>query len=302
MQLYHKSAYFIRSLFVLFVIIIIKSLLPSCTFSEKDQSAFSSWQEAQAKGKGTLKALYVPAEGFAYKDNEGNLTGVTVELLRGFSKFVYNKYDVELDICFAEEQDWSVFYRRVAEGSDGLIGFGNVTITQERRVELGFSPSYMTNIACLITHKKMPELNSFEEIAEKFNSMTALAFAGTLHEERLKKIVSKYFPEASVKNAHSNEEILKRVAADDGYFAYIDLYNFQRAVDRGKPLKRHKTADEAAEQFGYIMPLSTTWEEVINEYFEYDGGLTNSAFYKDIMTEHLGKDLAKVLIEANAGL
>ncbi len=34
------------------------------------------------KNYGTLKALYVPAEGFAYRDEQGKLTGVTVELIR----------------------------------------------------------------------------------------------------------------------------------------------------------------------------------------------------------------------------
>jgi len=53
----------------------------------------------------------------------------------------------------------------VVHGGDGLIGFGNVTITEELKNELAFSPPYMNNIASLITLRDVPELKNFEELA-----------------------------------------------------------------------------------------------------------------------------------------
>ncbi len=120
-------------------------LLHSCSETESKDDAGDPWPVVQERGYGTLKGLYVRAEGFADFDEDGRLTGLTVELLEDFAVFVRDRYGVELDIAFEEEQDWGVFYRRVAEGGDGLIGFGNVTITEERREELTFSPPYMTN-------------------------------------------------------------------------------------------------------------------------------------------------------------
>ena len=273
-------------------------LLHSCSVTESKDDAGDPWPVVRERGYGTLKALYVPAEGFAGFDDDGRLTGVTVELLEDFAVFVGNRYGIELDILFEEEQDWGVFYRRMAEGSDGIIGFGNVTITEERREELSFSPPYMTNVASLISHRDAPELLRFEDMPATFSGRTALAFEGTLHEERLRELIERYYPDAGMAWAHSNDEIVERVAAGDNYFAYIDLYNYRRATERGAPLKRHRLADEAAEEFGYIMPLETSWEGVIVEYFMADGGLTGTARYREIMERHLGPELAAVLMEA----
>lgn len=282
----------------LLIVVPVFFLLVACPGPGGRADEGDPWPVVQERGFGTLKALYVPAEGFADLNEEGRLTGVTVELLEDFAVFVGERYGVVLDIVFEEERDWGVFYRRVAEGGDGLIGFGNVTITEERREELTFSPPYMTNVASLISHRDAPELLSLDDLPVDFAGRTALAFEGTLHEKRLRKLIERYYPDAGMARAHSNDEIVERVAAGDNYFAYIDLYNYRRATERGAPLKRHGVADEAAEQFGYIMPLETSWEGVIDAYFMAGGGLTGTERYREIMERHLGAELAAVLMGA----
>ncbi len=274
------------------------ALFSACA-EEQHADKGDPWAEVLEKGHGTLKALYVPAEGFAYRDEEGTLTGITVELIRDLAAYLNEKHDVALNIAFEKEEDWSVFYRRIVNGGDGLIGFGNVTITEERKNELVFSPPYLNNIASLITNQDVPELNNFEELASTFEGMKALAFEGTLHEKRLKKLVKNHFPGAKLHFATSNDEIVERVSENKTYFAYIDLYNYVRASNRGRPIKRHSIGDDSAEQFGYVMPLGTTWDEVIEQYFMHNAGLTESTRYRHIMEEHLGKDLATLLIDGN---
>ncbi len=275
------------------------ALFSACGDERSSADKGDPWPEVLEKRYGTLKALYVPAEGFAYRDEQGRLTGVTVELIRDLATFVNEKYDIALEIEFEEEEDWSVFYRRIVEGGDGLIGFGNVSITEERKEELVFSPPYMNNIASIITCRDVPELKSFEELPSTFEGMNALAFEGTLHENRLRKLVKKYYPDADIHFATSNDEIVEKVSDDCIHFAYIDLYNYFRASKRGMPLKRHSIGDDSAEQFGYIMPPGTTWDEVIELYFTHNEGLTSSDRYQNLMEKHLGKDLSSLLIDDN---
>ena len=273
-------------------------LLSGCSDGRSFSDEGDSWAEVLENGHGTLKALYVPAEGFAYRDEEGRLTGVTVELIRGLADFVHEQHGARLEVQFEKEEDWGLFYRRMVRGGDGLIGFGNVTITEERKNELIFSPPYMSNIASLISYQDVPDLQGFDEMASTFEGMKALAFEGTLHEQRLRQLVMTYHPDAEIHFAASNDEILERVGAGRQYFAYIDLYNYHRASNRGVAIKRHNVADESEEQFGYLMPLGTSWDEVVERYFTHDGGLTKSQRYRDIMEAHLGKDLARMLTDA----
>ncbi len=269
-----------------------------------------SWPDVKERGSGTLIAVYVPAEGFAWhsgidshsRDNapahKEKLTGVTVDLLREFTRYLSETYDIELDLSFERQKHWPTFYKDMVDAGDGVIGMGNVTITEERCRELVFSPPYMTNIASLITHHNAPELIEPEHLKTTLGGRTALAFEGTLHEQRLRKLTGQYYPEASFRMAGSNDEILGLVSASDQYFAYIDLYNYWRAVERGLPLRRHESADQASEQFGYIMPLNTSWEPVLREFFEHADGLTASERYHSILSDHLGENLARILLDA----
>lgn len=256
-----------------------------------------NWNDVITSSEGTLTALYVPAEGFSYYDESGNLTGVTIDILREFSNYLHHQYQIDLQINFVEESNWSRFYKLVVDGEDGLIGMGNVTITDERRSELSFTPYYMKNIAALITHEDAPDLVSIDSLEHTFADLIALAFEGTLHEERLKSLIDSNAPGIPLQYARSNGEIVDLLSQKNTYFAYIDIYNYWRAVEQGLPIQRHEIADESAEQFGYIMPLKTSWYTILKEFFETDGGFLRSERYRKIMSTHLGDGLAEQLIE-----
>ena len=89
-----------------------------------------SWQQIRDQGRGTLHILYVPSGGFAYTDDDGKLTGAVIEIFRLFKSWAEDTYEVELELAFEPESNWSRFYNRVADAGDGLIGTGNVTITE----------------------------------------------------------------------------------------------------------------------------------------------------------------------------
>ncbi|TVQ46023.1 MAG: amino acid ABC transporter substrate-binding protein [Saprospirales bacterium] len=245
-----------------------------------------------------IKALYVSSQGFAESTDDGEPTGFTVELIRDFHRFVEAKHELSIDLIFEEETDWRTFYNRIKDGQGNKIGMGNVTITEERKKELNFSPPYMNNVAALISHADAPALENIEDIAQVFEGRKALAFEGTLHEQRLRQLVENYMPEADIMMAHTNDEIMERISATDEYFAYIDLYNFQRGIMRGLAMQHHPIADESEEQFGYILPLESKWLDDINEWFHTDGGLVNSERYKSLMKMHLGEQLAEVLLSS----
>jgi len=265
--------------------------------SEVADTKRAAWNDVNQHGTGTITLVYVPSDGFSYEDEGGNLTGVTIELVRDFVDYVNSEYDVEIRIHYKPVEQFSEFYYFVQTSGGGVFGVGNVTITEERRGELAFSPPYMTNIASLITHNDVTEISSFEEIESTFDGLNALAFEGTLHQDRLQGILDQYIPQADMLYAHSNNEIIERTAAENRYFAYVDIYNYWRAAERGDPLRRHAAGDEASEQFGVIMPLESDWHEVMEEFFLANGGYINSTRYRELMENHLGEELANLLLE-----
>lgn len=255
------------------------------------------FQLAEEMGDGRVTVIYVPADGFAYEDAGGRPTGVTVELLRDFADWVREEHEITLNLDFREEPDWSRFYEDVRDADGGVFGVGNVTITDERWEEIAFSPPYMTNVAVLITHEDVPELESMEDISETFQGMTAVPFEGTLHEERVLEVREEHWPDLEVEPVGSNDTILERVASGEGYFGWVDIYNYWRERDE-EPLRRHPAGDDAAEEFGVIMPLESDWVPVMEAFFLEDGEYVESDRYRRILETHLGEELARELEEA----
>jgi len=253
-----------------------------------------AWAEASAERRGQVTVLYVPAEGFAYRDASGALTGVTADLMRAFEAWVAEEQGVALATAFVEEPDWRTFYGRVRDAEGGVFGIGNVTITEARRAEIAFSPPYLHNVAVLITPAAVPEITPADAPAGGLAGLDALAFEGTLHEDRLRAFRQRHAPEAPLAFANSNAAILDRVAAGEA-FAYVDGYNFWRAEAEGVPVRRHPAFDDAAETFGVILPLGSDWAEPLAAFVaEYRA----SEAYEASLRRHLGDRVAEVLLEA----
>lgn len=278
-----------------FMLLLACFLLISCGYSA-ETSTITSWAEVREQSGGVVTLAYVPSDGFSYTDEDGNLTGVTIEIFRDFAAFVSDEYNFEIDIIYQPIDRFGIFYDTVKQAESGFFGVANVTITDERKDELSFSPPYMRNIATLITHSDVEEIRSFDDLPGKFVGLNALAFEGTLHEERLRNIVEDKLPDALIYFAQSNNEIIERVAASNEYFAYVDIYNYWRASEEDMPLRRHEAGDEASEEFGIIMPHNSDWSDVVRKFFEADGGYVRTDRYRELMEIHLGAGLADLLI------
>lgn len=254
-----------------------------------------NWANVLEAGGGHITVLFVPSEGFAYEDADGGITGVSVEIMKDFVRWLVRKHGVRLTVDFKEDLDWRRFYARVRDAEGGVFGLGNVTVTAERRREIAFSPPYLTNMAVLVSHAATPELERLADLASVFGGQTALSFEGTLHQARIHVLRHTYYPQMRIEPTHSSDEIIRRLTASPGYFAYLDIHEYWQAAEAGLPIRRHPVGDEAAEEFGIIMPLDSDWQAPLAEFFEADGGYRETEDYRELLTTHLGAELAELL-------
>lgn len=257
--------------------------------------AMSSMEEAQGTEQAEMAFFFVPSRGFAYIDDDGHLTGVTVELLRDFASFASKTLDIDVNVTWIEEELWADFYGYVRDSSGAAFGIGNVTITPERAEELDFSPPYMQNVAILVTHQDVPELESLETIAETFGDLVALRYPGTLHEDRLVALQEDHFPGMSFEPVASNDELVEALSAEPNSFGYIDIYNFWRAREAGAPLRRHEVGDDAGEEFGVILPHDSDWTPLMEAFFRARDGIVGTEAWSDRLRTHLGDELSGLL-------
>jgi len=270
--------------------------LLSCFISFSQGFSGDSWAQAKAKGEGELMLAYVESPGMVYKDNSGKLTGICVDIMTDFVKWVNDNKKVKLNTKFVGDgESFKVMYDNVKNSKNGVIGLGNVTITEERKKELKFGPPFFTNLTFLLTQKDVPNLAKLEDIKTAFAGLTSYTAKGTLSEKKTADLKQKYFPDMKIVYTASSQETYEKVSADPKGFAYLELAYYLESVQQRKPLKRHAVGDKASDKFGFIMPMSSDWQPVLDEFFKADGGYTNSAGYKKILSKHLGEIGLKLL-------
>lgn len=255
-----------------------------------------TWKQASAGGKGTLSLAYVETPSFAYMQN-GKLTGICVDLMNDFTAWIKDNKKVELESKFVGDgTSFRGMYDKVKASKGGVFGLGNITITDERKREIKFTSPFITNFAILITQNTVPTLARLDDMPTTFKGLTAYSAKGTLNEKRMRDLKSKYFPDLPVTATTTSQETLEKVFADPKGVAYLDLAFYLEAVQLKKNIKRHPVADQAAEQFGIIMPQGSDWAPVFEEFIKT--GYLNSAAYKNILVKHLGEAGMKLMQSA----
>jgi len=262
------------------------------------QLSGDTFAQAKKNGSGVIVFTYVETPGFIYKDNTGRLSGVCIDILNDFVKYVNETYNIELKTKLAGNgSSFRAMYDGAKTGKGGVFGLGNVTITEVRLKEVKFSPPFIKNFSVLVSHSSVPTLKTFDDFGKGFNGMTAYTGRGTLNEKRILELKEKYYPELKVVQMASSTEVFTKLLADKKSFSYLDLAFYLDAIKKRHPLKRHEIGDTKSEGFGIAMPFTSDWAPIMEEFFNKDGGYTNSDEYKKILINHLGVNAIR-LIEA----
>lgn len=255
-----------------------------------------SWANVKNAKSGSISLSYVETPSFVYKDKSGNLTGICVDIMNDFVKWVNSTKGVNLSSRFVGDgSSFRGMYDKTKTGNGGVIGLGNITITEDRKKEVKFSPPFIQNFAILTTQTTAPTLLKLEDLSKTFPNFTAYTAKGTLNEKRIQDLKQKYYPSMKVSIQTTSQEVLEKIFMDANGVAYLDMAFYIEAVQMKKPIKRHPIGDKAEEQFGLIMPLNSDWSAVLGEFFKANGGYMNSKEYKTILVKHLGEAGVKLL-------
>ncbi|MDX1627966.1 MAG: ABC transporter substrate-binding protein [Fulvivirga sp.] len=284
-----------KNLFLAFISVFI--------FSQGFSQGFSgdTWAKAKQSKQANIVVTYTDAPKFSEKKG-GKYQGVCFDIMEDFIAFVKNKYGVTLNVQYKDlsrPQDFDLFLKTIKVSRGGVIGLGDVTITNARKQEYTFSPPYFSNIAILATNQNAPKLSSLQNISKDFAGMTAIVQNGTTHEKRMQEIKSKYFPSLKIETTVSFDQANQKVANNPNYFTYIDFSTYMQVLEQKLPLKRQAAGDQKGESFGFIMPKNSDWDEPMQAFFGQNGGYTNSTAYRKILANNLGNYVLRLLDAMN---
>lgn len=255
-----------------------------------------TWEEVKEKGEGNIVLTYVETPAFVYKDSQGNLQGICVDLVNSFLNYVQNSYKVKLNVRYeGDGSNFKNFYESVKGSKGGVIGLGNVTIKEERRKEVAFSPAYIKSIALLVTHTDAPEIADPSEMRTKWAGFTAFVPKGTTHETRMLSLKQRYFPELKIEYTASSFEAFDKTLAKKNAICFQDIALYWDYKQRNQPVKTVPYEKDNGEELALILPLGSDWVPLLEEFFNVGSGFKSSSVYRASLMRHLGKEVVQML-------
>ncbi len=247
-------------------------------YSTFSQSAYSQWEEVKKSGKGTVMIYWFPNDPYSYMDATGQLQGIEVEIMEGFQKYLKEHYKINLSTRWTKvERFVDVLTIMKNKSLTGVFGTAGFSFSEERKTFMKFSPSYMADIAVLVSTPDIPIVRSQEDLKKYLQGATALTAQGTLLEKELIHLRDENNIQFKIEYTGGSVELIKLLNNRKNSFGYLNLPVYLLNLDKGlTKLNRQNYLTKRYEGRGIGLPITSDWDVPLNEYF------ASSEFKKNI--------------------
>jgi len=279
-------------------ILILNFLLSlAAVFAQRPIWRGDSWHDVQQHKSGSITALWYDIEPFIYVGKENILAGVEYEIMESFKDYVNQKYGVQLQVNWQNAGAFDSIYSAIkGSSSPGLIGWSYFSITEERKKEVKFTPPYMTDLNVLITNNAQPFFTTSQEFTSKLNDMRAYTMKNTTMEEDVISLKNNFYKGLKVDDRDDDYLVMQEVSENEKAFGYVALSVYIVGLQKGIKVKRQNILTNRREGFAGIMPLSSDWQPVWDEFFNMPQTKMNTA---RIISKYLGAQVGDLVITAS---
>ena len=251
-----------------------------------------SWAKVKSSGSGTLTVFYYEQPGLIYEEGS-KVKGMCADLLNEFANFVQTKYNKKITISYAGKEPVFTEFLQQAQNNKDVLGVTNVTITDERKKLLKFTPYFLTNPIVLLTHKDAPTIGSMSEVKDKLAGYTAEVIGGSTHVAHLEKLKKEQLPGLKVTYGPSGPEILKKISTNPKLFTILDFTEYIDATRKNLPVKKQNIDFGAAEELAFVMSKQSDWDEPWREFLTPD--YRKSVKYRKMIADNLGASFLSIV-------
>jgi len=254
------------------------------------QSA-SSWEQLLNKGEGKVIFYWYP-QNLKYLESKDIIDGVEHELAVSFIDYLEKTYEVSIDHEWVLAKSFNGVLQTVSTSQGGVFGASSISITPERREILSFTPSYLPDIAVLVSSGNMPIARSNEEFLKVFGDKVAVTIPNTTLERKLLVLKNTQGLDFEISFVGNSGQIIERIEEMETGFGYVDLPNFLIAFEESKNIRRQFFYPLKLDGLSMVYPLDGDWSVPVNEYFE------SHQYQEDkerILSKFLGDDMLRLI-------
>jgi len=237
------------------------------------QAKPSSWNAVQKAKKGKITVYWYENNPFNYLDENGQLKGLEVDLIKGFQTFLFNQYRIEISINWVPLHSFvEVLKQARSQNELGVFSLGGFSITDERKTFMKFSPSYMEDITVFVSTPDIPIVSSPDELKKYLSNGTAIGIPGTTQEKDLLNLRTELGINFKMKQVSNSFDFITAMHSEKSRaFGYLSLPVYLMKLNDGSlDLKRQNYFTRKKQGHGIGMPLSSDWDIPMNEYFKSD--------------------------------
>ncbi len=242
----------------------------SAGYSQKN-AGIKSWADSQKAHRATILIYWYESKPFIFKNEAGEMNGIEVEIMDGFTRYLKKKHNFDLTIQWIEAQSFEDTYLKIChEGRPGVIGASAFSITRERQEKVNFTPPYMPDISVLISSKSIPIIQTAEQFDEIFSRLEAITIKGTTYEEDLLKLKKEREIDFRIRYVPSYENIQVTIQNADSAFGVIDLPTYMVELNKnaGLSVNRQNILPIKREGLAFISPKASDWAQPLSEYIQ----------------------------------
>ena len=254
-----------------------------------------TWEEAQANKKAKLTVTYFNLGKYvAVNENTGKLEGICVEVFEDFVQYLKDEKGIALTYEYVGDgADFKKTYNSVKNGSGGVFGLGNFSITQDRKKEISFTDPYLNSFIILVTSSSVPQLTATDNISEVLKGFKAYSLPGTVVEAEIERFKKEYLPDLEIVNVSSAEELTTRIANDPRSLTFIGMNLLLDSRD--KQLRYHRSVQRGTSGVAFILPKDSDWTQPFNEFLSSDRGYAKSERFKQVLVKHIGESGYRIM-------
>jgi|GEM_PF-5636173 len=103
-----------------FLFIFLFSLIGHQIYSQasEDQLTSTSWENALREKKGQIVVYWNTIKPFVYKGANNEMTGIEVDLVKGFQEYLLIQYDVDIEIKWVKLESFNDVYNKIILSSE----------------------------------------------------------------------------------------------------------------------------------------------------------------------------------------
>ena len=255
--------------------------------------AQGSYAEALNSKTVQLKVHYLTQFPLAYENEQGQLTGVEIDLVMAFADWLMRVKGIKASFDFESHESFAKVYEGVKGAQGAVFGVASAAITKERQKEVQFSPPYLRNASVMVSNIDVPTLRAYADMPQSFNNMTALVMRGTTLEAHLLEVKKKHFEKMRVSYVEHPRDIVKQIAATQNqYYGYVDILTYWAVLKEAPAnVKIHRAVTIDNQRFGVLLPPGSDWKKVWDEFMEGGFGFAATEAYYNMLRKHLGYEV-----------